>query len=252
MPMFPLLDIRHACRAKVNANGLKGRLTMTIESINPATEEVMQRFEEASGDQIEAALDASIGAFNAWRKTSFEDRAGLMRAAAADLRREKTKLGRLITLEMGKPVTEAEAEVEKCAWCCDHYAENAARYLADEPHESSASDSYVAFDPLGPVLAVMPWNFPFWQVFRFAAPALMAGNVGILKHSSNVPQCSLEIAAVFRRAGFPDGTFQSLLIGSAQVERLIEDGRVRAVTLTGSEKAGSAVGSTAAREIKKT
>ena len=225
---------------------------MAIESINPATEEVMQHFDEASGDQIEAALDASVATFEAWRKTSFEHRAGLMRAAAADLRREKARLGRLITMEMGKPVTEAEAEVEKCAWCCDHYAENAARYLADERHESSATDSYVAFDPLGPVLAVMPWNFPFWQVFRFAAPALMAGNVGVLKHSSNVPQCSLEIAAVFSRAGFPDGAFQSLLIGSSQVERLIEDGRVRAVTLTGSDVTGSKVAAAAGKALKKT
>src|SRR5207249_4096566 len=131
-------------------------------------------------------------------------------------------VGRLITLEMGKPIKEAEAEVEKCAWCCDHYSENAEAYLADEPHASAATESYVAFDPIGPVLAIMPWNFPFWQVFRFAAPALMAGNTAILKHSSNVPRCSLEIAAVFRRAGFPDGVFQSLLVGSGAVERIIE------------------------------
>ncbi len=225
---------------------------MAIESINPATEEVMQRFDEATASQIEAALEASMQTFVSWRKTSFEHRAGLMRAAAADLRREKGRIGRLITMEMGKPIVEAEGEVEKCAWCCDHYAENAVRYLADQPHESSATDSYVVFDPLGPVLAVMPWNFPFWQVFRFAAPALMAGNTGVLKHSSNVPQCSLEIAEVFKRAGFPEGAFQSLLIGSAAVEAIIDDERIRAVTLTGSDITGSKVAAAAGKALKKT
>jgi succinate-semialdehyde dehydrogenase/glutarate-semialdehyde dehydrogenase len=175
-----------------------------------------------------------------------------MLAAGAELRREKERLGRLITLEMGKPIVEAEAEIEKCAWCCDHYAQNAEAYLSDQPHPSAASDSYVAFDPLGPVLAIMPWNFPFWQVFRFAAPALMAGNTGILKHSSNVPQCSLEIAAVFERAGFPSGAFQSLLISSSAVERLIEDRRIRAVTLTGSDITGAKIAAAAGKNLKKT
>ncbi len=225
---------------------------MAVESINPATEEVMQRYEEASGADIEKAMDASIRTFADWRKTSFEHRAGLMRAAAADLRKEKARLAKLITQEMGKPIVEAEAEVEKCALCCDHYAENAQAYMADLPHPSSATDSYVAFDPIGPVLAVMPWNFPFWQVFRFAAPALMAGNTGILKHASNVPGCSLEIAAVFRRAGFPEAAFQSLLINSSNIEKMIQDSRIRAVTLTGSDITGSKVASAAGKALKKT
>jgi succinate-semialdehyde dehydrogenase/glutarate-semialdehyde dehydrogenase len=225
---------------------------MAIESINPATEEIMERFDELTPDAIESALASSFRTFQAWRKTPLEDRSRLMAKAAADLRSEKQRLGRLITLEMGKPITEAEAEVEKCAWCCEHYAANTATYLADQSRESSASESYVAFDPLGPVLAIMPWNFPFWQVFRFAAPALMAGNTALLKHSSNVPRCSLEIADVFRWAGFPEGAFQSLLIGAAAVERLIDDDRIRAVTLTGSDVTGSKVAAAAGKALKKT
>jgi succinate-semialdehyde dehydrogenase/glutarate-semialdehyde dehydrogenase len=225
---------------------------MAIESINPATEEIMERFEELDGSEIEAALAGALSAFESWRRRPLDQRGALMSAAATELRRDKDRLARLITLEMGKPITEAEAEVEKCAWCCEHYAANTASYLADQPHASSATESYVAFDPLGPVLAIMPWNFPFWQVFRFAAPALMAGNTALLKHSSNVPSCSLEIAAVFRRAGFPEGVFQSLLVGSAAVERLIADDRVRAVTLTGSDVTGGKVAAAAGKALKKT
>jgi succinate-semialdehyde dehydrogenase/glutarate-semialdehyde dehydrogenase len=225
---------------------------MPIESINPATEEVLARFDEATPAEVEAALTRAETCFREWRRVSIEDRAALMRAAAAYLRREKERLGLLITLEMGKPITQAEAEVEKCAWACGYYADNAAAFLAPIRRESAASESYIAFEPLGPVLAVMPWNFPFWQVFRFAAPALMAGNVGILKHSSNVPQCALAIDRVFREAGFPEGAFQTLLVGSRAVEGLIADERVRAVTLTGSDAAGSKVAEAAGRALKKT
>ena len=155
-----------------------------------------------------------------------------MKKAAVLLRQNKAKYAGIMTAEMGKPIIESEAEVEKCALNCDYYAENAERFLADEPHPSNATESYVEFPPLGTVLAIMPWNFPFWQVFRFAAPALMAGNVGLLKHASNVPQCALSIEDLFRRAGFPEGVFQCLLVGSGAVAKLIEDSRIRAVTLT--------------------
>jgi acyl-CoA reductase-like NAD-dependent aldehyde dehydrogenase len=224
---------------------------MAIESINPTTEEVVARFDEASADEVEAALDRSAKRFREWRKVPLERRADLMRKAAEALRARKLALGRLITEEMGKPITQAEAEVEKCAWACDYFAENAPAMLAAQQRPSSASESYVAFEPLGPVLAVMPWNFPFWQVFRFAAPALMAGNVGILKHSSNVPRCALAIADVFRDAGFPDGCFQTLLIGPKAVDAIISDDRVRAVTLTGSDTAGAKVAEAAGRALKK-
>jgi succinate-semialdehyde dehydrogenase/glutarate-semialdehyde dehydrogenase len=225
---------------------------MPIESINPTTEEVMERFDEASPGEIEAALSAAETGFRDWRRTGFSQRADLMRAAAAYLRRDKEALARLITLEMGKPIGQSAAEVEKCAWACDYYAEHAAAFLASMPRESSASESYIAFEPLGPVLAVMPWNFPFWQVFRFAAPALMAGNIGILKHSSNVPRCALAIEQVFREAGFPEGAFKTLLAGSSAVEGIIADERIRAVTLTGSDVAGSKVAEAAGRALKKT
>ncbi len=174
-----------------------------------------------------------------------------MRGAARLLRERKTAYGRTMALEMGKPLAQGEAEAEKCAWACEYYAERAADFLADQPHESDATRSFVRFDPLGPVLAVMPWNFPFWQVFRFAAPTLMAGNTGLLKHASNVPRCALQIEEVFRDAGFPDGVFRTLLIGAEAVARLIADPRVRAVTLTGSERAGTAVAAQAGRHLKK-
>ncbi len=225
---------------------------MAIESINPATEEVVARFEPLPGGQVERALERSMAAFREWRRRPFEERSEAMRAAGRYLRSEKGRLGGLITLEMGKPIVEAEAEVEKCAWACDYYAENAESFLRPDGRASTASESYVAFEPLGPVLAVMPWNFPFWQVFRFAAPSLMAGNTGILKHSSNVPQCALAIEEVFRASGFPDGVFQTLLIGSGAVGAVIADDRVRAVTLTGSDVAGSKVAEAAGRALKKT
>lgn len=227
---------------------------MPIASINPATGETIKTFPEHSESEIEDRLDRAYETFNEYRRTTFENRAEKMIRAAELLEDEDQKkmLGILMTTEMGKPINAAIAEVEKCAWVCRYYAENAARFLADEVIETNASRSYIHYQPLGPVLAVMPWNFPFWQVFRFAAPALMAGNVGLLKHASNVPGCALAIEEVFREADFPEGAFQTLLIGSAAVERVIEDERVKAVTLTGSEPAGSQVASTAGKVIKKT
>ena len=194
---------------------------MAFESINPATEEVEATFEEHSDAEVEAALAGAEKAFESWRKVPFAQRSERMRAAAAYLRANNTRLAGLITAEMGKPIKQSEAEIEKCAWCCDFYAESAEQFLADERAESSATESYVAYEPLGPVLAIMPWNFPFWQVFRFAAPALMEGNVGVLKHAANVPQCGLAIEEVFREAGFPDGTFRSLLVSSGRAARII-------------------------------
>src|SRR5881396_884625 len=224
---------------------------MALQSINPATEDVLETFEEFSSDQLDQALERGAQAFGEWRRVSFDERRRLMRGAASHLREKKARLAALITAEMGKPIVEAEAEIEKCAWNCDFYADNAERFLQPQSVASNAAESYVAFEPLGPVLAIMPWNFPFWQVFRFAAPALIAGNVGLLKHASNVSQCALAIEEIFCRAGFEDGVFQTLLIEPEQVEKLIVDPRVKAVTVTGSEKAGAAVASAAAREIKK-
>ncbi|HLN03546.1 MAG TPA: NAD-dependent succinate-semialdehyde dehydrogenase, partial [Bryobacteraceae bacterium] len=187
-----------------------------------------------------------------WRRTTFAERARLLLAAAEILDNEKADFGRIMTVEMGKPIKAARDEAAKSASGCRYYAENAEKFLRDEAVATEGGTSYVAYQPIGPVLAVMPWNFPFWQVFRFAAPALMAGNIGLLKHASNVPQCALAIEDIFRRAGFPDGAFQALLIGSAQVPRVIDDARVMAVTLTGSEPAGRQVASQAGRQIKKT
>jgi acyl-CoA reductase-like NAD-dependent aldehyde dehydrogenase len=223
-----------------------------IESVNPTNGEVLHTFPAASAPQIEEALEDTQRTFQSWRTTSFSQRARLMHQAAAYLRQEHARLAALMTAEMGKPIVEAEAEVEKCAWNCEFYADNAERFLADEPHPSSATESYVQFPPLGVVLAIMPWNFPFWQVFRFAAPALMAGNTAILKHASNVPQCALAIEEVFRVAGFPTGAFRSLLIAGAAATRLIDDRRIVAVTLTGSDAAGRTVAAAAGRAIKKT
>ena len=173
-----------------------------IQSINPATEVTLATFEPSTPLQIEQALDSAETAYRSWRRRSFAERSGLMKNAAAYLRQQQARLATIITAEMGKPIVESEAEVEKCAWNCEFYADNAARFLADEPHPSNATESYVEFTPLGTVLAIMPWNFPFWQLFRFAAPALMAGNTAILKHPSNVPQCALAIEEVFRASGF--------------------------------------------------
>lgn len=223
-----------------------------IQSINPATERVLAEYQPATPEQVEQALEAAHRRFADWRRTSFSRRAQLMHAAARCLRDDRARFAGLITAEMGKPITEAEAEVEKCAWNCEFYAANAERFLADEPRESNASESYVEFTPLGVVLAIMPWNFPFWQLFRFAAPALMAGNTAILKHASNVPQCALAIAEVFQRSGFPDGAFQTLLISGRAATQLIEDRRIVAVTLTGSDDTGSTVAAAAGRALKKT
>jgi succinate-semialdehyde dehydrogenase/glutarate-semialdehyde dehydrogenase len=225
---------------------------MAIASINPATGETIKTFAALTNEEIEAKLQLATETFNTFRRTSFESRAEKMLKAAAILESEKRGLGIVMTTEMGKPLKAAIAEAEKCASVCRYYAENAQKHLADQFVETNAKKSFVRFQPLGPVLAVMPWNFPFWQVFRFAAPALMAGNVGLLKHASNVPQCALAIEEIFLRAGFPEGAFQTLLIGSDAVEDILNDKRVVAATLTGSEPAGRSVASIAGKQIKKT
>jgi len=218
---------------------------MPIATINPANGETLKTFEALNESQINEKLQRAADTFATYRQTSIADRAGWMMRAAEILETEKDDFARLMTTEMGKPISGAVGEAEKCAWVCRYYAETAGQHLADTIVETNAAKSYVRFQPLGPVLAVMPWNFPFWQVFRFAAPALMAGNVGLLKHSSNVPQCALAIEDIFLRAGFPPGAFQTLLIG-------FEDPRVAAATLTGSEPAGRSVAGIAGKQIKKT
>jgi succinate-semialdehyde dehydrogenase/glutarate-semialdehyde dehydrogenase len=223
-----------------------------IQSVNPATGEVIERFELASPRQIDAALDSARAAYRDWRATEFGERARLLRRVADLLRERKADLGRIATLEMGKPITEAVAEVEKCAWNCDYYAEHGQGFLEPQEVRTNARESFVEFLPLGVVLAIMPWNFPYWQVLRFAAPALMAGNVAILKHASNVSRCALEIERVFRDAGAPAGLFATVLVPGTEIERLIADPRVAAVTLTGSTPAGSSVAAAAGRAIKKT
>ena len=225
---------------------------MPISSINPATGEVLRTFDALNEQQLEEKIARGAERFREHRRTSFADRAEKMMRAAEILETEKQALARTMTLEMGKPINAAVQEAEKCAWVCRYYAENAEHHLADKVIEANATSSYVHFQPLGVVLAVMPWNFPFWQVFRFAAPALLAGNVGLLKHASNVPQCALAIEDVFRRAGFMEGAFQTLLIGSDAVPTMLEDPRVAAATLTGSEPAGRSVASIAGKQIKKT
>ncbi len=224
---------------------------MAIVSVNPADGNTLQNFAELSAAEIERALALAEETFRSWRRTAFANRAAKMLRAAEILEEDKRRFGEIMTLEMGKPIAAAVAEVEKCAWVCRYYAEHAETFLAPQEIATDAGRSYVRYDPLGPVLAVMPWNFPFWQVLRFAAPTLMAGNVGLLKHASNVPQSALAIAEVFARAGFPAGCFQTLLVGSAAVERIIDDPRIAAVTLTGSEGAGVAVGRAAGAQIKK-
>jgi succinate-semialdehyde dehydrogenase / glutarate-semialdehyde dehydrogenase len=224
---------------------------MAIASINPATGLLLREFQPHSPTDVENKLDLAIRTFRTFRRTTFAERAKWMFRAADILGSEKRKLGEVMTSEMGKTLVSAIAEAEKCATGCRYYAQNAERHLADETVSTNASRSFIRYQPLGPVLAVMPWNFPFWQVFRFAAPALMAGNVALLKHASNVPQCAVEIENIFLRAGFPEGCFQSLLVESQRVEALIKDDRVVAVTLTGSEPAGRSVASIAGGEIKK-
>jgi succinate-semialdehyde dehydrogenase / glutarate-semialdehyde dehydrogenase len=225
---------------------------MSIATINPATGEMLRSFDPLTEMEIESKLERATEAFRFYRRMPFPERARLMIRAAEILETGSEDFGRLMTVEMGKPLRAAVEEVAKCGRACRYYAESAERFLADEAVTTNATRSFVHYQPIGPVLAIMPWNFPFWQVFRFAAPALMAGNVALLKHSSNVPQCALTIEEVFRRAGFPEGAFQSLLIGPDQVQRLLADSRVVAATLTGSEPAGSQVASIAGKHLKKT
>jgi len=220
-------------------------------SVNPATGEVLQRFARHSRAEVEQKLQQSLESFRLHRARSFAERAIILNRVADLLQSEKASWGRIMTLEMGKPIRAAIQEAEKCAFGCRYYAEHAEQFLADEPADIGSGRSWVRYQPLGPVLAVMPWNFPFWQVFRFAAPALMAGNAVLLKHASNVPQCALAIEAIFRRSGLPEGLFQTLLISSAEVSAVIEDSRVTAVTLTGSVPAGREVAAVAGRQIKK-
>jgi len=222
-----------------------------IASINPATGETLETFDAHSPAEVERRLALAAATFPQWRRVPMDERAKRMRRAGEILEERKREFGRLMTVEMGKPIGPGIAEAEKCATACRFYAERAAEFLAPERVATDASESLVRYDPLGAVLAVMPWNFPFWQVIRFAAPALMAGNVGLLKHASNVPRCALAIESIFRDAGFPEGAFQVLLVGSDAVARIIEDPRVAAVTLTGSEGAGVSVGRAAGAQIKK-
>lgn len=225
---------------------------MAIATLNPTNGKVLKNFDALTTNELEARLAKAHAAFESYRKTSFEQRAGWWRAAADILETNKRAYGELMTLEMGKPIKGAIAEVVKCAWVCRFYADNAETFLQDVRIMTDASASYIRYQPLGIVLAVMPWNFPLWQVFRFAAPTLMAGNVGLLKHASNVPQCALVIEEILRKAGFPDGVFQTLLIGSAQVADVIADERVKAATLTGSEHAGASLAAAAGKHIKPT
>ncbi len=223
-----------------------------MKSINPHSGQIVRSYEPLDDAEVERLLQGADGAARDWRKSGFSDRARLMKAAAGTLRERKQELAGLMADEMGKVLRDGIAEIEKCAACCDYYAENAQAFLTNREIASDARESRVVFDPLGPVLAIMPWNFPFWQVFRFAAPALMAGNVGVLKHASNVTGCALAIQEVFRAAGFPPHAFAALLIESARVERVIRHPAIRAVTLTGSTPAGRAVASAAGSELKKT
>ncbi len=223
-----------------------------MRSINPADGAILKTFEEWGEARIERALAASAAAASEWSGLPISERADLLRGTAEVLRQRKDGLAQLMTREMGKLLTESRAEVEKCAWACEFYAAQGAQFLADEIIDTDAGRSLVAYQPLGTVLAVMPWNFPFWQVFRFAAPGLLAGNTALLKHASNVPQCAQAIEDVFRAAGLAHGVFQNLVIGSEKVQRIVEDERVHAVTLTGSEPAGRAVAATAGNCLKKT
>jgi len=223
-----------------------------MRAINPATEELVAEHREHTREQLNLLLHRAGDAFEGWRNVRILERAALLRRAAAELRRRCSELALLMTREMGKPIVQSEAEIEKCAVGCDHFADQAANYLAPEVIESDADHGYIRFDPLGAVLAIMPWNFPFWQVFRFAAPALMTGNVGLLKHAPNVPGCALAIERIFRDAGFPAGVFTTLLVDTPAVEGIINHPAIAAVTLTGSGRAGSSVASQAGRALKKT
>ncbi len=224
---------------------------MPIQSKNPATEEVIRTYEEVTDAELEHKLALAEKAFQVWKNTSFTERAKLFQKMSNYLKEHKEALGDLATLEMGKLKLAGQAEVEKCATCCEYYAENAEKILQTENFAGSGSENYIEFEPLGTVLAVMPWNFPYWQVFRAAIPALMAGNVMLLKHASNVPACAEAIEFAFTECGFPEGVFQNLFLSSERIEKVLRDPRVMATTLTGSEKAGASVASIAASEIKK-
>lgn len=224
---------------------------MPIQTINPATGRIEKTFVEFSKEEIKKAIDDSHNAFIKWKKTDFSERSKLMKNVASVLKNKRDEYAFIITTEMGKPIKQSIAEIEKCAWVCEYFADNSEKMLEKEIIETDASESYVEFDPLGVILAVMPWNFPFWQVFRFAAPSIMAGNVGLLKHSSNVPMCALAIEQIFLNAGFPKNVFKTLLIGSEPVKEIIKDPRIKAATLTGSEPAGRKIGEACGRELKK-
>jgi succinate-semialdehyde dehydrogenase/glutarate-semialdehyde dehydrogenase len=224
----------------------------TLTTVDPTTGNDLQTYRISDAHAIDAALATAVDGFHIWRRTSNAERADALRALARTLRAKKTELATLATREMGKSIVEAEAEVEKCAIGCDHYAEHGAAYLADENAPSAATESYVAYRPLGVLLAIMPWNFPFWQLFRAAAPAIAAGNVVVLKHAANVTGCALAIADVFREAGLPAGTFATIVVAGRDMEKIVADPRIAAVTLTGSEGAGSSVASIAGKHLKKT
>ena len=223
-----------------------------IKSINPANLSLLQNYESMQPAEVNKIIDLTNIAFEEWKKSSFSQRSKLMMNAAGVLRKKSEEYSKLMTLEMGKPIAQSRAEIEKCAWVCEYYAENAEKFLSDELIETDALKSFVTFQPLGIVLAVMPWNFPFWQVFRFAAPGLMAGNAGVLKHASNVSGCALAIEEVFREAGFPENLFRTILVPSSQMEEVTKNEKIKAVTLTGSVPAGKAVAKTAASVLKKT
>jgi succinate-semialdehyde dehydrogenase / glutarate-semialdehyde dehydrogenase len=224
---------------------------MAIQTINPATGKIEKTFSELTDSEVNESIESAHSVFLSWRQTNYEIRSRLMKNAALILRNQKEHYGKILTLEMGKPITQAIAEVEKCAWVCEYFADNTEKILEQEIVRTDASESYIIFDPIGVVLAVMPWNFPFWQVFRFAAPALMAGNVGILKHASNVPMSALAIEEIFKNAGFPSNVFKTLLVGSSSVKNIIDNPKIKAVTLTGSEPAGKQVAQTCGTKLKK-
>jgi succinate-semialdehyde dehydrogenase/glutarate-semialdehyde dehydrogenase len=223
-----------------------------IKSINPYNQEIVYEVAEFDRKEVENAIDKADTQYSIWKEIPFSERSVLMKAAGQELRKNAREYAEIITQEMGKPITQALAEVEKCATLCDYYAENASKMLADKIIETEAHKSYVSYEPIGIVLAIMPWNYPFWQVMRFAVPALMAGNVAVLKHASNVMKSAMSIEKIFDRAGFPAGCFTNLPIGSKMVEEIIKNPKIKAVTLTGSEAAGRAVAAVAGNEIKKT
>jgi succinate-semialdehyde dehydrogenase/glutarate-semialdehyde dehydrogenase len=233
------------------SEGPEANQTASFTAVDPASGETVATYDGHGAGEVERRLSLAADSFRAWRETPFAERAAPLRRVAERLRSDKEEHGLLMTREMGKPIGAGEAEAEKCAWVCDYYAEHGEAFLSPERVETDAAESGVRYDPLGPVLAVMPWNFPYWQVLRFAAPAVMAGNVGLLKHASNVPGCALAIERLFADAGFPAGVFQTLLVGSGAVAGVIADRRVAAVTLTGSEKAGQSVATEAGRHLKK-